>query len=210
MCVCCTTNNSHANMRTQELPRPKQSTSDKVGSSESFTLSTHNHFLIAMLNKSPAVWYRLHNFAHRTRRRPLRTSPEDNNIHMIVAALFAGIFFAAVTLSQCVEAAKSQLGVLDFHRRPYKFAVSPRHLANESAAQSLQTRLLELRALLALEIAQQQTFGAQSKAIGSPCTKTSDCDKSVANSHCRVDTFACACLPNHIEYNSTTCLPRKY
>lgn len=52
--------------------------------------------------------------------------------------------------------------------------------------------------------------GRRQVALGSPCLAARDCSSHVANSHCRLDTYTCACLSNHVEFNSTTCLPCKY
>lgn len=52
--------------------------------------------------------------------------------------------------------------------------------------------------------------GGRQVALGAPCLSASDCSVSIGNSHCRLDNFTCACLPHHVEYNSTTCLARKY
>lgn len=46
--------------------------------------------------------------------------------------------------------------------------------------------------------------------LGSPCLKAQHCSAHVANSHCRLEDFTCVCLPQHVEYNSTSCLARKF
>jgi len=46
-------------------------------------------------------------------------------------------------------------------------------------------------------------------ALGSPCTKARDCQRAIANSHCHIESFSCACLPQHVQLNSTVCLPSK-
>lgn len=46
--------------------------------------------------------------------------------------------------------------------------------------------------------------------LGSPCLSSSYCFESIKNSHCKLDTFTCACLSEHVELNSTTCLAREY
>lgn len=111
----------------------------------------------------------------------------------------------------------------------FKFAVSSRHVFPRVAfsdlpetAKSFQakveeeeahnSRLINLKRLLDSysnsASPSEATFGRQ-VTLGSGCLSASDCNKVVPNSHCNLDTFTCSCLPYHIEFNSTTCLPRK-
>lgn len=46
--------------------------------------------------------------------------------------------------------------------------------------------------------------------LGSPCLSTSFCNRSIKNSQCNLETFTCGCLSEHVKFNSTTCLARKY
>lgn len=76
------------------------------------------------------------------------------------------------------------------------------------------TRLSNLKRLLDLysyssEI-DDNSSSRQMTQLGSSCITATDCSRSIANSHCSLDSFTCSCLPNHIEYNSTTCLARKF
>lgn len=76
------------------------------------------------------------------------------------------------------------------------------------------TRLSNLKRLLDLysyssEI-DDNSSSRQMAQLGSSCITASDCNRSITNSHCSLDSFTCACLPNHIEHNSTTCLTRKF
>lgn len=72
----------------------------------------------------------------------------------------------------------------------------------------LQSQLLDLRRQLELELA--VALPAQQALLGSPCLESSDCSQAVANSHCLAQNLTCACLPQHVVLNSTTCLPRKH
>lgn len=53
------------------------------------------------------------------------------------------------------------------------------------------------------------TGGEREVTLGSACFSAQQCSGSIERSHCRLDNFTCACLPYHVEYNSTTCLPGK-
>lgn len=70
---------------------------------------------------------------------------------------------------------------------------------------SIQSQLSELKRQLELELSLERG----QVTLGSACSNGSDCRNSIANSHCKLDNFTCSCLPYHVQYNSTTCLPRK-
>lgn len=72
---------------------------------------------------------------------------------------------------------------------------------------NIQVKLADLRRQLDAELAVDEV--RRQVALGSPCLRTSDCSNSIKGSQCKLDTFTCSCLPYHVEYNSTTCLPRK-
>lgn len=70
---------------------------------------------------------------------------------------------------------------------------------------SIQGQLIDLRRQLEAEL----SFGSRQVALGAPCTKSNDCQRDISNSHCNLDNFTCSCLPQHVAFNSTTCLARK-
>lgn len=72
---------------------------------------------------------------------------------------------------------------------------------------SIQVQLAELRRQLDTELASEEL--RRQVALGSACLRASDCSNSIKGSHCKLDTFTCSCLPYYVEFNSTTCLPRK-
>lgn len=45
--------------------------------------------------------------------------------------------------------------------------------------------------------------------LGSPCLRAHHCSAHIKGAHCRSEDFTCACLPQHVQYNSTFCLARK-
>lgn len=93
---------------------------------------------------------------------------------------------------------------------------------DDSRISQLHSQLKELKNQLELALSSssnEQSIGKENKykaskkrqvVLGSACVSASDCSRHIEKSHCRVDTFTCTCLPQHIELNSTTCLPRKY
>lgn len=48
--------------------------------------------------------------------------------------------------------------------------------------------------------------------FGSPCLTSYHCSKlgKLKNSHCDSDKLICTCLPQHVQFNSSLCLPGKF
>lgn len=59
-------------------------------------------------------------------------------------------------------------------------------------------------------VAGNAQLGRPQISLGAPCLSSSYCNQAVKNSHCNLDTFTCTCLREHVQFNATTCLPRKY
>lgn len=83
---------------------------------------------------------------------------------------------------------------------------------------NIQEQLIQLRRQLESELLQSgdKIKGSESTnellestQIGSPCLQSSDCSKSIKNSHCNLNNFTCVCLDQHVPINVTTCLARK-
>lgn len=103
-----------------------------------------------------------------------------------------------------------------FSDDPSKIILSSSNRENDEKHSLHKTRLINLKRLLdsysySLSAGNIDELNSrQMTQLGSSCIAAIDCSKSVANSHCNLDSFTCSCLPNHIEHNSTTCLPRKF
>ena len=65
---------------------------------------------------------------------------------------------------------------------------------------------------LAAQVAtlRSQLASAGPLELGSACLGPStDCARWIENGHCQLDSLTCACLPQHVALNATTCLARK-
>lgn len=82
----------------------------------------------------------------------------------------------------------------------------PAHSSDNRLAQ-IHNQMLELRREMERELAAQPS--RRQMELGAPCLSSGDCSGSIKHAHCRHEDFTCACLPQHTEFNSTTCLPRK-
>lgn len=98
--------------------------------------------------------------------------------------------------------ASSSTQLVEYHEpelNAYRYDLMSEPVTSDGKLASFQFRLDSLR---------RQLEGESSK-LGSPCLRSSECSRNIANSHCKSDSNSCSCLPYHVEYNSTTCLPRK-
>lgn len=62
---------------------------------------------------------------------------------------------------------------------------------------------------------QQQQYGnsirtvyeLDASSLGEPCLSSSQCRRLLRGTHCDLDSRSCACLPYHVQFNQTVCLP---
>lgn len=80
---------------------------------------------------------------------------------------------------------------------------------------SIQSQIDELKRRLDDELKLfyqfQQDFSTDMR-LGSQCSSSAQCSNlaRLKNSHCDRDQSICACLPYHVQYNSTVCFPGKW